>query len=771
MAREPAQPATLARPTRWLPAVIIAAILAAYLDSFAGAFVFDDRYVILDNPTLRHPLASWKEILTTTRPLATLTLAANYVLGGTDVRGYHAVNLAIHLAAALAFFGLVRRTLLLPAFQARYERAAPWLALAAALLWGLHPLDTQAVTYIVQRSEALMGLFYFLTLYGLVRGATAVPGRESRWYAAAVLACALGMGSKEVMVTAPVTALLYDRVFLAPSWSEVFRRRGKLYAALAGTWILLWGSILSAFGLGPSQSGGAGFGLERVSAREYALSQPGVILHYLRLAFWPLPLCLDYGWPVARTAGAVILPGLAVLAILGLTLAALRRRPALGFLGTAFFLILAPTSSILPILDLAVEHRMYLPLAPLVVAVVMCGHSILRHVPGPPMRFGIAATAVAAAVVALGTATWRRNQDYRDELGLWTDITAKRPANPRAHMARGVGLGERDRLTEAVREYQEAIRLKPDYVEAYNNLGIALARLGRRDEAVTVLRAALEKRPSHARAHVNLGKVLLDQGKVRDAVAHFREAVRLQPDSAEAHLYLGKVHAGHGDLEGAATEFSAALASRPDFHPAANELGIVLSAQGRFEQAIPLFAEVVRSDPRFAEGHNNLGMAYLMNGQLSAAVACFRQAVALEPASGKYAFNLAHALTGAGDAGEARTWYDRALRLDPGWPRMANQAAWNLAVHPDPRSRNGAMAQLLAEETCEATHFAHPDYLDTLGAAYAAVGRYSDAIAILRRALQMIPPQETSDRVRAMQARLRLYERHKAYREAGSAGK
>ena len=181
---------------------------------------------------------------------------------------------------------------------------------------------------------------------------------------AAVVACALGMGTKEVMATAPIVVLLYDRCFLAGSFREAFRRRWPMYVGLAATWAIL-GALVIAYPWGAAT--GAGFGLAEAGPWEYARTQPGVILNYLRLSFWPSSLCFDYSWPIATSAGQIIPAAAVIAALLAATLWALRRAPALGFLGAWFFLILAPTSSFVPIItEVAAERRMYLPLAAVV---------------------------------------------------------------------------------------------------------------------------------------------------------------------------------------------------------------------------------------------------------------------------------------------------------------------------------------------------------------------------------------------------------------------
>ena len=226
--------------------------LVAYQNSFSVPLIFDDLPAIRDNPTIRQlgsalspPHGSGLPV--DGRPVVNLTLAINYAFGGLEVRGYHLVNLAIHLAAALVLFGIVRRTLRQPAWRQRYQDAALPLAFMSAALWAVHPLQTEAVTYVVQRAESLMGLLYLLTLYGFIRSAD--PGASRGWPILAIASCGLGMASKEVMVSAPLMVLLYDRTFVAGSFREAWRQRRGLYAGLAASWLLLGWLVLGSASL------------------------------------------------------------------------------------------------------------------------------------------------------------------------------------------------------------------------------------------------------------------------------------------------------------------------------------------------------------------------------------------------------------------------------------------------------------------------------------------------------------------------------------------
>ena len=274
--------------------IIIAAGLLAYANSFSGAFVFDDTSRIVWNQNIRSlwPIRQFLEDLGTRRPLIQLTLALNYAAGRHDVWGYHAFNISVHLAAALTLFGIVRRTLGSAGLRDRFGGVSTPLAFAAALIWTVHPIQTQSVTYIIQRCESMMGLFYLLTLYCVIRAWDS--SSPLRWHIAAIIACALGMMCKEVMVTAPLLVLLYDYLFLSGSLGEVIRKRKALYAGLAAAWLILLSMLLGHSSEGVKEISGSW----TISPLRYALTQFGVIVHYIRLSLWPDSLVLDYDWPL-----------------------------------------------------------------------------------------------------------------------------------------------------------------------------------------------------------------------------------------------------------------------------------------------------------------------------------------------------------------------------------------------------------------------------------------------------------------------------------------
>ena len=504
---------------RWLPVVLlVAAGVAAYLNSFSAPFLFDDYYHIIQNPRIRNLLHPLVVLTGTTRPLVALTLAVNYALSGLEVWSYHLFNLAVHLSAAVTLFGVVRRTLLTPRLKKQAGGQATELALLASLLWMVHPLQTESVTYIVQRGEALMGLFYLLTLYCVIRG----------WQGAAVLFCALGMLSKPVMVTAPAVILIYDRIFLSASWKELFRKRGRLYLGLAGSWLIL--PLVLASGA-QEYSGLVGMDLKKISPPVYLATQTEVILHYLRLSLWPHPLVLDYQWPVAAHLKEILFPAAAILGLLALTGWALRRRPEIGFLGVWFFGILVPTSSFIPIVDLAFEHRMYLPLA----AVILAFLSGLRFL---EKRRSSSWVIPLVLLPLLILATVRRNEVYGDPVLFWQEEISGRPGNARAWVSLGAALQAGGRSEEAADAFRAALALQPDLSDAHNNLAYLLFLQDKLEEAYPHYREALKLSPNSAMAHKGMAMTLQKMGRLEEAAAEYAEALRLNPVFEDARSQL-----------------------------------------------------------------------------------------------------------------------------------------------------------------------------------------------------------------------------------------
>ena len=666
-----------------LACLVVVAGLAAYCHSFDGAFLFDDRMHILQKERIRSLSPFWDLITRTRRPVVQLSLALNYAFGGLRVWGYHAVNLTIHLLAGLTLFGIIRRTLSSPRLAKAHGRAAPWLAFAVALLWVVHPLNTQSVTYIIQRGESFMGLFYLLTLYCLIRGVASGSRRvRGIWFVAAVLACGLSMGSKAVAVTIPVVVLLYDRTFLSKSFVQAIDRRWVLYLGLAATWIVLVLCGVVGGVLNPSPGGSAtvGFGYKDVKPWWYAFSQPGVILHYLRLSFWPHPLCLDYDWPVVKTASAFVPQSFAILALLGGTAWGLVRRSWWGFAGAWFFLILAPTSSFIPIKDLAFEHRMYLSLAAVIAVVVAGVYMAIRRLAGADaarMRSLSLAGGGLLAVTALllGYTTDRRNRDYRDEIDMWLSIVKVRPDNVRAHYNLGNCFERQNRDIEAIEHFEQVLRLKPDHADARVNMAKSLFKVDRLNESIAAFREALAIRPRHGLAHYNLAIALTRKGEIAKAIQHYRAALEVDPGLTEAHYNLAKLLGEAGQFEESVQQFKLALEANPDHAESHADLAAAYLRAGRLDEATEHCRAVLRLEPKgvkpavIAIAHYNLGNILFQKKEYEQAVKEFRAAVRIDARQPHVFFALGWTYDQMGRTAKAIEAYRQTLLLDPNYGR------------------------------------------------------------------------------------------------------
>lgn len=666
----PVSPVKAGTPS-WAPAVFIAiAGIAAYANAFFGPFVFDDVSSIVDNPTIRSlsplrealsPPTGWG-LTVSGRPILNLSFAINHAIGGLDVRSYHAANLLIHLLAGLTLFGLVRRTLLRPSLAPRWAERAVMVAAVTAGLWTLHPLQTESVTYIVQRAESLMGLFFLLTLYLFVRAEDSP--RPLLWRSAAFVSCLLGVGTKEVAALTPILVLLYDRTFLSGSFLAAWQRHRWSHLVLASTWIPQ-AFLLAA--TGGNRGGTVGFDVG-TSWSGYWLTQFEAVTRYLGLAVWPHPLVFDYGKVAPPSHGAVLVWALPVVVAAIATLVALRRWPVAGFLGAAFFLLLAPTSVVPNAQQMIVEHRMYLPLAAVIACVV--GALAVKTNPRAFIAGGI------AVALAAGFVTSRRNAVYASEQLLWEDTLAKRPANARAHNNLGLALYRRGELDRAISHFAESKRLDASDAHTHHNLGLALTRTGRLAEAAPAFLEAVQILPHFFNAQTNLGMVYTQLGRAEEALSHFAAALNHDPAPAETHFQFGVALASLGRWAEAAQQYAAAVSADPRHAQAHSNWGVALTQLNDSDRAIAQFQSALRLKPELADTHFNLALVLTGQRQSSAALFHYSEAVRLDPQHADAQKNLGILLVQSGKVPDGIVHLERALALRPELP----EAHTNLAL-------------------------------------------------------------------------------------------
>jgi protein O-mannosyl-transferase len=604
--------------------VLVVAALLAYSNCFTSPFVLDDADAIVTNASIRsltpisRALSGPFQSSTAGRPLVNLSFALNYAAGELSPVGYHAVNLAIHILCGLVLFGIVRRTLAArstASTSSSLSNSSNLLALFSALLWLLHPLETEAVDYVTQRTESMMALAYLVTLYGFIRGTAAK--NPWRWYSVSIASCWLGMLCKESMATAPVMVLLYDVVFCSGSVSKALRQRAALYGGLAASWIAL--AVLLT-GNGRSHSAGFASG---VSVSTYLLNQAPIVLRYLRLVLWPAGLVFDYGLPKAIAWSDALPAAAAVLAIAAATVAAWFFDRRLAYLATWVFVTLAPTSTIVPIAtEVGAERRMYLPMMAIATLIVLGARAVLKQ------RAGFVGS-LAAVSVALGALTFVRNADYQDTDGLWRQVIARYP-HGRAHYNLGVSLREAGRRAEAIREYELAADDMPDAEYA---LGFEALSNGNYDEAIVRLRRYLQLKPldiNAIRASNLLGRSLLLAGRPDEAATAFRDTLRMHADDADATGALGQALLNGGHLDEALSVLSAFVQRAPQLAPAHFNLGLTFLRLRRFDEAASELSQAVNLNPNDPASHANLGTTLVELGRTDEAANQFRQAFALE---------------------------------------------------------------------------------------------------------------------------------------------
>ena len=560
----PIKPASTVRLCAFL--LIFFAVLA-YQNSIFCPFFMDDGPNILLNKSIRSiwpPTRAFSPPYghgISGRPVINFSLALNYALSGYRVWSYHVFNLFIHIAAGLTLFGLIRRTLSSWSLKDRFGTHSTHLALGCALVWMLHPVQTESVTYIIQRCESLMGLFFLLTLYCSIRGwqsKTPLP-----WHLAAILSCLGGCGCKEVIVVAPFMVLAYDYTFVHHHPKEILRRSRVLYTGLC---LCLIGLVVLVLLGGTLSTIKGQFSFTWL---EYALTQPQVILTYLKLVFYPHPLVFSYAWSTADFKEAW--PSLlVVLIMLSISLAALIKRHPAGYPAVWFWACLAPSSSFFPITDLAFEHRMYLSLAGPVVLVIVGGyyllffrlHNRLPSVDNKRILTGLTLL-VFVWICTLGTMTYLRNYDYASEMSLWIDTVEKQPQSARAHTTLASLLAKQGRYEEALRHQKEEVRLLPESASSLNGLGSLLILMGRYEESIPVLEKALGLDPDHHLATYNLGMAYYSLEQQEKAIAYLQKALRIRPLDLQTRFSLASALDKAGQYERAAAQLEIMLKRKP----------------------------------------------------------------------------------------------------------------------------------------------------------------------------------------------------------------
>ena len=723
---------TTSRRGCWFSILIISAVtLTVYANGCQGPFVFDDLNNIehntdlqlrtLDGPSLYRAVFRGPSI---NRPLAKLTFALNYYFHKYHVTGYHAVNVAVHAVNGCLVYWL---TILVLRQARRLAGPSPHavdhthtLALTVALIFVVHPLQTQAVTYIVQRMASLATTSYLLAFIAYIQGRETRSPSRKWWWCGAVVCWVLALGTKENTVTLPVTIGLFEWFFY-PRAGRIPLRRQCIFAVIGLLLIMLMVFVYMG-AANPAQEL-----LQRYAYREFGmwqrvLTQFRVVVFYLTLVVFPMPERLNFlHW--IRTSSGLFDPATTTLAVttlsclVGVTILQARRHPVAAF-GALFLLLHLVIESTIVNLEMIFEHRMYLPMVG--VALGSAGLAMDSAMTTRTVKF----TAVPL-VILLGIWTMERNLVWRDEVILWSDVIHKNAHHARPVYNRGHALRRAHMFDRAEHDYLEAIR-RESYVQAYTNLANMYAELGRFDEAIGLLDQAITLKPPVAVLYNNRGSIYLRRGQHEAAQQDFQRAIAWSPDYAMAYYNRGRL----------------------------------LVEQGRDDEAVAEYSIAIEKDSRSFEAFVNRGNTYFRQRRFPQALEDYDQAVMLRPGHPSVAFYRGLCRLRLRDYQGSLQEFARTIQLDNHHADAYDHLAWIMATCPSSHFRDGHRAVGFAQTACQLSSRKNHRHLSTLAAAYAESGEFDGAIEEQRKAVEIAPTNERA----ALRAQLGQYRRRQPHR-------
>jgi len=639
-----------------------------YSNTLEVNFIYDDVPRIKENPHIQITELSLKELAragiksSSTRPFGFITFALNYYFHQFNIKGYHVVNIIIHILTATLLYLVVKTTLSIPLLSSRYSRPEV-IAFFTALIWLVYPLHTQSVTYIVQRLNSLAAMFYLLSLLLYIKGRLAEEKRKSwLWFAGSALSSILAIGSKQNAAMLPFFILLFEWYFFQDMDRNWLKRKMKYIFCVAALFCLI---ALFYLGTSPLEKLKSinDFAHNEFTLSERILTQFRVVIYYLSLLVYPHPsrLNLDHDFPLSHSLVDPVSTLVCLCLIVGFVSLAVywgRKERLLSFCILWFFGNLVIESSVIP-LAIIYEHRTYLPSMFICLLAVSLGYRYIKV-----KWLGVALVCMVVTVFSFWT--FQRNSVWSDPMALWSDCVTKSPQKARPHNNLGIVLGAQGKTSEAIGHYNEALRINPRYAKAHSNLGNALVDQGQLTEAVKHYSEALRINPRFAIAHKNLGNALAEQGQLTEAVKHYSEALRINPRFEKAHNNLGIVLKTQGKTSEAIGHYYEALRINPRFAEAHNNLGNALMVQeGATDKVISHFKEALRLNPKYVDTYSSLSVAMMHMGKVDEAIDLLRKAILIDPNLAAAYVNLGGALMLQNKSNEAMINFNKALQINP----------------------------------------------------------------------------------------------------------
>jgi tetratricopeptide (TPR) repeat protein len=694
-----------------IPALAVAMLgFLAFVNSLWNGFVYDDVYIVVENPSIRH-LFDLRSLFGTSywqagsgdmlyRPMVMLSYALNYALAGPSPLSYHLVNVLLHaLNSALVYL----------LFKALFRNAG--LAVAGAAAFTLHPIHTEAVTSIVGRAELLANAFVFLSWLSYLKWDKAPIRARQWWLAISVIFFAMAILSKEHAVVLIGLLVLTDlrraSEHRLPPGEAIW---GRCRTAYIWYFLLLVGYLLARlFVLGVIARPGAAFlanPLIHVGFWPRFLTAVKVLGRYFWLLLVPIHLSSDYSFPQVRVSNSPVEPAVlaalvGLIASLALAGWAWRRQPVMSFGIAIFGIAILPVSNLLfPIGTIMAERLLYLPSLGFCLLLALA----VTTLAGAPRTKLIATGAFLLLLLGYATRTVLRNRDWRTDVTLFASAVRTSPDSTGAHLNMGMALLNSKDFSGAQREFERSLEIYPGFASAIDGLGAALLMQGQTDAAARAHQAAIEIRPDDGHPHLNLGFIDLQRGRTSDALQEFRlaarhgvlgeknlsrlaeglvmagaplEAIRPlegavvhNPSSAELRNNLGLLYMQQGRLDDAQLEFEAAARLEPDLPLVQMNLGRVYASRGLPAQAEVHFKNVLKLQPGTPEVLGFLGAVLAQQGRLQEAEEALQNAVRLQPSNAGAHFNLGIVLAKQGKLLDARAQLKAALRLTPSAPAV-----------------------------------------------------------------------------------------------------
>jgi Flp pilus assembly protein TadD len=582
-------------------------VILIYANTLTSPFIFDSRNNIEANPHIRISKITLNNLAQAAfkshanqRPLSNISFALNYYLHGYNVVGFHTVNMLIHISTGIFLYLFVKSTFCTPALKSRYNNYM-WISFFTAAVWMVHPLQTQSVSYIVQRMNSLCAMFYILSILLYARFRLSAQQGNKWWlFSGCILAGALSLASKQIAATLPIFIIVYEWYFfqdLDLKWLK------KHIPILIGCLLLAAVIALALLGSNPLDRILEGYKDRNFTPTQRLLTEPRVVIFYLSQLLWPHPsrLNLDHDFPLSNSLMdpiTTIFSIITIAALIGLAVITARKQRLLSFCILWFFGNLVIESSIIS-LEIIFEHRVYLPSMTFSLIVVL---AVYRWVKPTWLQ----AVLLCTMVTVCAFWTYERNAVYSDRITFWQDCVKKSPRKARPYNNLGVALADRGYHDEAIKKYQKALEIDPFYQDPVANIGLSLAGQGKIKESITQFLKALEINPEDYKTLNNLGASLIVEKRYSDAIRSLSGALALDPYYAQAHNNLGVALQHQGRIEEAIDHFSTAVQLDPDYTRAYNNMGIVLANQGRFEEAIEQFFAALKINPEDKSARLNL---------------------------------------------------------------------------------------------------------------------------------------------------------------------